>query len=219
MSETFTPPTAKNHAPVALLASAGFTVLLFLAMALAQLFSFEEPKKTEVNQLTMSFPPPDVEELDEPEPPPPPPDEPPPELPPPPPEISLDALVAAINPGSGGAGGFDIGLPGMDAGSAGQISLEDVFDSTDLDQVPRPLGQPRPRIPARFTRAGMSWRVVVTMEIGTDGSVERIINVDSPHPELVEPISDAVRSLKYQVGTKGGRPVRFRVNFPFAFGQ
>lgn len=216
MSELYTPPTVSGHGPLAIVLGLVFTGLLFLAMSIAQLANIEPPAKDEFEEVSFSQPPPEIEDLEEPEPPPPPEEEPPPEMEEPPPQISLDQIAANLNPSGGGAVSFDTGLPGVDAGTAGQFDASEVIDFSELDNQPSPIGQPRPNIPSRYLRRD-PWKVVVHMIIGTDGTVEEITRIDSPIPELVAPIREAVEELRYQVGTKNGRPVRFPVAYPFEY--
>ncbi|MGF1453197.1 MAG: energy transducer TonB [Opitutales bacterium] len=216
MSETYTPPTVKGHGPLGVILGLVFSGLLFLALALAQMQDPDPPGPDEFNEISTSIEPPPIEEIEEEEPPPPEEDEPPPELEEPPPPIDLQMLDAALNPGSGGAGAIDLSLPGMSAGQT-DVDLKDVFNIDDLDNDPQPRRAPRPDIPSRFLSRGREWRVDVRMEVGTDGQVERIVNIESTEPDLVGPVRRAVEQYEFEPGTREGRPVSYYVDRTFRF--
>jgi len=104
-------PGTREELPLSVLMGAGFALLLFVMMALAQMMSAVKPPAREIDETLIAFNPPSIEEIKEEPPPPPKEEEPPPELEEEPPQLSLDQLDIALNPGTGGSLVGDFALP------------------------------------------------------------------------------------------------------------
>jgi len=197
------------------LAAAGLTILVFLLLPLSRMLS-PDPDEDRWT----------VREVRQVEVPPPPPPEPveisrstanpaaTPDLRPPPAKMSLEALPIAlsINPDpnlvatpaiTALAGGFD----------AGEELRRFTFD--DLKGGPRVLSVPPVSIPISLARRGFGrGRVVFSIRILTDGSVEVLDVTDSSHPELIEPARRSAERARFEPPEINGQAVEVEGSWP-----
>jgi len=163
------------------------------------------------------------------EPPPPPPDEPqeeeePEEEPEPPklseeaPPLDLSQLELALNPGAGGAGSFagDFAINIASATSVKKDEVDSLFSIADLDQKPRAVFQPGPRVtPEMRKRAPGSVSIIFIVD--QDGRVTDPIVQKSTDPIFEKAAVDAVKQWKFEPGKRNGQAVRFRMRVPITF--
>jgi len=191
------------------------TVAMFVALPLANYLSL---KKESVRWASAP-----VDSL---RPPPPPPEELPlpprsrdevkqPELHERPPPLTLSAIDAILNPGTGSASG-DFGMV-QTLETFDVLAEIAVFDLTELDKHPLPIQRIAPTYPYEAKQSGISGWVKVFFIVDETGSV-RTPRVDaSSHQEFESAALDAVRLWKFTPGVKDGRKVRTRMLLPFVF--
>lgn len=132
------------------------------------------------------------------------------------PPMDLSQLEMALNPGLGsgwGAGDFAVGL-GNAAGGA--ETVEELFSASDLDQKPRPIYQPSPRLDARLRSRGPG-QVFVIMIVDADGRVEDALVQKSSDPIFERSALTAIRQWKFEPARRNGEPVRYRMRQRFDF--
>lgn len=191
------------------------TFLLFLLLPLSRLLT------SEVNDERWS-----VREISRTEIPPPPPPEPvestpsplaapaPPDLQPAPEQPSLEALPISlsVNPDAAlfATSGISSLADGFDAGD--EIRK---FTFADLDGGPRVLSVPPVSIPIRLARRGFArGRVVFSIRILTDGSVEILEVLESSHPELIESARRSAARARFEPPEINGQPVEVEGKWP-----
>jgi protein TonB len=132
------------------------------------------------------------------------------------PPLDLSQLEMALNPGLGSgwsSGDFAVGLG--DA-AAGAEAVEELFSSSDLDQKPRPIYQPSPRLDARLRSRGPG-QVFIIFIIDANGRVEDALVQKSSDPIFERSALTAIRQWKFEPGRRNGEPVRFRMRQRFDF--
>ncbi len=223
---TYQQPVGKAYGPLGVVVGIAFSIGLFVAMAVAQMMSAPKPPKDDFEGDVFAIAPPDIEPIQEEPPPPPPPEEEPPELEPEPPQISLDMMEMALDVGSGGSGGFDIALPGMDTASTGSLALDDFFRLEDLDKEPRfqPGGDARvifqnqlkasSVLRRKFLSPRAEWSIIVTYKVDRNGRFVGFHEVDSTDPALTRLLEAAFKQSQPEVGTKDGQPVPYLMRTP-----
>ncbi len=195
--------------------SIGMTVVLFIAVPLANLLSITNSDNTDLLQLDNTLPPP-----------PPPPNEPPPppepekqeekpELEKTPPPLTLAALDVLLNPGTGSASGdFGMGqtLAGFDA-----LDEMRVFELSELDKHPNPIQRVGPNYPYEAKQAGITGWVRVLFIVDETGAVRNARVDASSHREFESSALDAIRLWRFTPGVKDGANVRTKMMQPFRF--
>jgi len=211
--ESFKIPTARADLPLGIVVGVLFSFGLFVLMAIAPLVGQVKPPRNELQETQIAPQPPVMEEFEEPEPPEPPEEEPPPEMDEPPPEISLDQLEIALNPGTGGSLAGDFALPSVSAG-AGDLANEDFIDFSDLDEPPKLIDKSPFDWPRALRAKPVSGRVVVYIELDTDGNVTKAEIAQSNLPQFDPYVLKEIRSRKFSPPTLNGDPVKARANLP-----
>jgi protein TonB len=95
-----------------------------------------------------------------------------------------------------------------------------VMDERLVDRAPQLSDRATaPRYPASLRQAGIQGRVVVQFVVDTLGRAElgELQIVESPHPQFVESVREAVARFRFTAGEVAGRKVRTRVQIPFEF--
>jgi protein TonB len=192
---------------------AGFAVALFVLMALAQMMGQERPPEMAVDETSLAYVPPEIQEIEEEPPPPPEEEEPPEQLEQEPPELSLDQLDIALNPGTGGALVGDFSVPVIGTSSR-DLGTEDFVDFSDLDQVPRPIGVTRFNFPRRLRRDPVSGRIVLLLKLNKDGDVLDLEIDSSSLPNFDSFVLSEVKRWKFTPPTQNGRPVKAKALLP-----
>jgi protein TonB len=196
--------------------AAGMTLLFFLVLPLMQ--TLAKPPSTDliVRGLdTADLPPPppppeeeEPEEEDEPE------DA--PELTEDSQPLDLSQLELALNPGfSDGllAGDFTVNLKTV---TSSNTDVDALFSLADLDQKPRVIYQPGPRI-TNEVRKNAPGTVYVIFIVDQQGRVANPIVQKSTAAVFEKPALDAVKQWKFEPGKRSGTPVRFRMRVPITF--
>jgi protein TonB len=122
--------------------------------------------------------------------------------PPPPPGIEQAKGVVTIPPAR--PSGFGRGL--------GQI-----FDLSQLDQIPVARIQQQPIYPYEMRRAGITGEVNVGFIVDANGDVRDAYVMNSTHREFEVPAVQAVSKWKFRPGRRGGRAVNTRMSVPIVF--
>ena len=205
------------HRGAVVVGASAFTLAFFLVLPLLQRINQPLTADLSLTSVDTTLPPP----------PPPPPEEEPegeeePEEPEPPdlseetPPLDLSQLELALNPGMGGGwfqGDFAVGL---DGGAARAEQVEELFSLSDLDQEPRPIFQPSPRLDGRLRSRGPG-QVFIIFIVDADGRVEEALVQKSSDPIFERPALAAIRQWKFEPGRRNGEPVRFRMRQRFDF--
>ncbi len=160
-------------------------------------------------------PPPPTKEEEPPEEPPE--EEKPPELADQPQRIELSQLEMELNKGLGGSG--------VNIGSSVKLMLKTIasddgsgnpFSISDLDQKPRIISQPSPRVNSSVRRKAPG-RVNIIFIVNKNGRVENAKVQNSSDPVFERPALAAVKKWKFEPGKRSGKPVRFRMRVPVIF--
>ena len=122
--------------------------------------------------------------------------------PPPPPGIEQARGVVTIPPAR--PAGFGRGL--------GQI-----FDISQLDQIPVPRIQQQPIYPYEMRRAGITGEVNVGFIVDANGDVRDSYVINSTHREFEVPAVQAVSKWKFRPGRRSGHAVNTRMSVPIVF--
>jgi protein TonB len=122
--------------------------------------------------------------------------------PPPPPGLTQAKGIVTIPPTP--PSGFGRGL--------GQI-----FDISQLDQIPVPRVQQQPIYPYEMRRAGITGEVNIGFIVDVNGDVRDAYVINSTHREFEVPAVQAVSKWKFRPGRRGGRNVNTRMSVPIVF--
>jgi protein TonB len=210
---TYRLPEPRGVRRFAVLLGFGFALALFVVMALAQMMGDVRAPEKDIDETVMAYVPPDVEEVEEEEPPPPEEEEPEPELEEEPPQLSLDQLDIALNPGTGGSLTGDFAMPTIGT-TQRDLGTEDFVDFSNLDQMPRPVGNVNLRFPNRLKRKAVSGRVVLLIKLDSDGTILEAKVDSSTLPEFEDVVLDQVKRWRFTPPTQQGRPVKAKARFP-----
>ncbi len=137
-----------------------------------------------------------------------------PDLRPAPKEITLEALPVALSVTP------DVDLvstPAISELASGFDAGEEIrrFSFADLEGGPRVLSVPPVSIPIQLARRGFGrGRVVFSIRIRTDGSVEVLDVVESTHPELIESARRSASRARFEPPEINGQPVEVEGNWP-----
>lgn len=123
----------------------------------------------------------------------------------PPPPPGLEVARGAVS--------IPVTRPGANFGKG----MKDLFDISNLDQVPQPTSQVGPNYPFEMRRAGISGEVLVAFIVGTNGAVVDAYAVKSTQREFEAPAVQAVLKWKFRPGRKGGRAVNTKMQVPIVF--
>lgn len=213
---SFRLPTPRRELAASLVLGAGFSFLLFLLMALAQMLGEAVVPESEIIEQLVAYTPPEIEEIEEEAPPPPEEEEPPPELETAPPMLSLAQLDIALNPGTGGSLAGDFQMPTIQT-SAAALGTEDFVDFSELDQTPRPVAGGRClKLPRRLMRKAARGTVNLLLTIDTSGRVLDASIASSNVPDFNNFYVGAVKKCTFSPPTRQGEPVQVRGNFPIS---
>lgn len=122
--------------------------------------------------------------------------------PPPPPGVEQAKGLVTIPPAR--PAGFGRGL--------GQI-----FDISQLDQIPVARVQPQPVYPYEMRRAGITGEVNVGFIVDSNGDVRDGYVISSTHREFEVPAVQAVSKWKFRPGRRSGKAVNTRMSVPIVF--
>jgi hypothetical protein len=193
------------------------TVGIFMLLPFTQMISNLGRDRTQQIQVEIAIDPPPPPDLDLDEPPPPPPPPPPPDVEPPPLRVSLDAIDASLNLGTGGAMGGIVAFEGF-AQSADDTGADlSIFDIKDLDQVPRLLRPGALVHPAELKRARVGGRVVLMVIINERGNVKVEQVVEGKIRAFVPNAITFAEGCLFEVPKKNGKSVSARYNWPIKF--
>ncbi|GHC02235.1 energy transducer TonB [Cerasicoccus arenae] len=211
--KSFQIPAARSDLPLGIVCGVAFSFGLFILMGIAPLVGDIKAPKDELQTRQIAMNPPEVEDIEiEPEPP----EEeepPPPEMEMTPPDISLDQLAIAINPGQGGGIGGDFSLPDVTS-TVGQLSSDDLFNFSDLDEPPKLLDRSEFNFPLSLKMKPVKGQIVVYVELDERGSVTLARVANSNLPAFNEYVLREIRGRKFSAPTVQGKPVRAKANLP-----
>ena len=139
------------------------------------------------------------------------------------PPLDLSQLELALNPGTGGAGGFG-GDFAVNLGAAIKQASETteeadgLFSVGDLDQKPRVIAQSSPVVPAALKKLQSdNVTVQVIFVVNQQGRVEEPKVRRSNNSAFDQVAINCVKSWKFEPGKRNGEPVRFRMMAPITF--
>jgi protein TonB len=199
-------------------------VFILLALPILESITSTPPEDLVLSEATISappLPPPEIEQEEEK------PEEPPPEPEPPKlaeesPPLDLSQLELALNPGTGGAGGFggdfsvNLGAAMKQASEAEEV--DGLFSVGDLDQKPRVIAQSSPVVPAALKKLQAdNVTVQVIFVVNQQGRVEEPKVRRSNNSAFDQVAINCVKSWKFEPGKRNGEPVRFRMMAPITF--
>lgn len=199
----------------AVLFGLGTTALLFAAVPLANYLSYTSDDGIWFAAAVNVQPPPPPPPND----PPPPPEEKKeveePELKHQPPPLTLAAIDALLNPGTGSATA-DMGM-GQTLGAIDALAEIRIFELSELDKHPMPIQRVSPIFPYEAKQANLRGWVNVLFIVDENGTVRDARIEASSHREFENSALDAIRLWKFTAGMKDGRAVRSRMLLPFRF--
>jgi periplasmic protein TonB len=199
---------------VALIASIGFTALLFGLIPFAHRITRTERtlelRKASAADLpppTEDTPPPQVEEQKPPE------AAPEPQLTETAQQIPMSAdLEVATGTGAGIMTANEIRSL-----TAAESVKEDAFDVADLEKRPEPVSQVAPTYPAELRKAKVDGVVSLVFVLDETGRVEDPRVENSSRPEFEKPALEAIRKWRFSPGQKDGKAVRTYIRVPMRF--
>ena len=95
--------------------------------------------------------------------------------------------------------------------------LGQIFDLSQLDQIPVPRVQQQPIYPYEMRRAGITGEVNIGFIVDSNGDVRDAYVINSTHREFEQPAVQAVSKWKFKPGRKGGRAVATHMSVPIVF--
>ena len=139
------------------------------------------------------------------------------------PPLDLSQLELALNPGTGGAGGFggdfavNLGAAIKQASDSAE-EADGLFSVGDLDQKPRVIAQSSPVVPAALKKVQADTVTVqVIFVVNQQGRVEEPKVRRSNNSAFDQVAINCVKSWKFEPGKRNGEPVRFRMMAPITF--
>ena len=139
------------------------------------------------------------------------------------PPLDLSQLELALNPGTGGAGGFggdftvNLGTAIKQASETTE-EADGLFSVGDLDQKPRVIAQSSPVVPAALKKLQSdNVTVQVIFVVNQQGRVEEPKVRRSNNSAFDQVAINCVKSWKFEPGKRNGEPVRFRMMAPITF--
>lgn len=212
---TFQRPEAASQFPISVVVGIGFSIFLFVVIALAQQLTANRERPDDVAENLVFVEPPDIEDeeeeeiIEEEEP------EPEPQLEDEPPQLNLAGLDVDI---SAGPGGFQIGTGLPDIGTSQEdLATSEVVSFADLDEAPRMLDQSPIRFSAsvRARNQGKRGTVVLFLKIDASGNVVEVKSRHSTLPDEVtqEVVSD-ISDRRFTPPRLQGRPVNAAATLP-----
>lgn len=135
--------------------------------------------------------------------------------------VSLSDLGSALSGEGGGEGGFgpSVGFgSGVIGGTAGGSlgGMSDMLSSAQLDNKPEPVSRATPKL-SNEQRQRAKGVVKLLLIVGPDGSVSKAEVTETPDPSINAPCVEAARQWRFKPGTRGGKPVSFKLKLPFRF--
>ena len=91
-----------------------------------------------------------------------------------------------------------------------------LFSLADLDQKPRPVFRPLPKMDAKLKRKAPG-KVVVIFIVDRNGRVKNPIVQRATDPAFKQPALDAIKKWKFEPGKRNGEAVQFRMRQPISF--
>jgi protein TonB len=95
--------------------------------------------------------------------------------------------------------------------------LDNLFDISQLDQIPVPTAQIQPQYPYEMRRAGITGEVNVGFIVNVRGEVQDAYVMNSTHREFEVPAVQAVSKWKFRPGRRGGKVVNTKMSVPIVF--
>ena len=200
---------------VAILASVGFTALLFCFIPFAHRVNKPE-KAFELVKTSAAEVPPPIEEVA----PPPVEEEKKPEAAPEPDlaDVQQQAIPisADLEVATGSGGGF-LGASDIRSITAAEVVQDDAFNVADLEKRPEAVSQVAPTYPAELKKAKVEGVVTLLFVLDETGRVEDPRVENSTRPEFEKPALEAIRKWRYSPGMKDGQAVRTYIKVPIRF--
>lgn len=137
---------------------------------------------------------------------------------------SLDDIANMINGGGeGGAGGGPAGFGNLSGtlgtnifGSGGDSDAGGGLGADSLDQPPRAVSQPQPKLPAEVKR--QPGVIDAMLYVDERGQVFRVEFNGETNPSVVELARDAFLKWRFEPGQRDGKPAGFRLKQKLRWG-
>ena len=117
----------------------------------------------------------------------------------------------------GAAGTVACGATDQAVGTGNAATATNVYDLSQLDQIPAPRYQAKPGYPSALKQAGVTGEATVGFIVDSAGNVRDAYAVKSTHAEFADAAVEAVNKWKFKPGQKGGIPVNTRMQVPIVF--
>lgn len=210
---------------VAVLGGVVLAIFILLALPILESITSTPPDDLVLSEASISAPPPPPREIEQEEDKPEeqPPEQEPPKLADEAPPLDLSQLELALNPGTGGAGGFGGDFTVNLGAAIKQVSetteeADGLFSVGDLDQKPRVIAQSSPVVPAALKKLQSdNVTVQVIFVVNQQGRVEEPKVRRSNNSAFDQVAINCVKSWKFEPGKRNGEPVRFRMMAPITF--
>jgi len=194
---------------------------IFLLVPITQLLKKPEKSAQVIELIERAPPPPPPPILEEP---PPTAEEevpPPPEFKVPPPKPTLEQLELSLNPGIGKDLSFDSQIK-IDFEGDSTAELSRFFDFDELDEVPRLVGQGRPRTQQsaeylRVMRRRGEKQVILEVAVSSQGLVTVRGVRSATHHALIPAAKQVAESSRFSVPTRNGKAVGATYTWPLRF--
>jgi len=92
--------------------------------------------------------------------------------------------------------------------------LARMYEAHELDQMPRPVGDPSIDLPLRLRRSRANGKIVVLLELDSNGDISNAEIDSSDLPRFNKFVLKQVKNWKFTPPTQGGRPVHARTRLP-----
>lgn len=86
-----------------------------------------------------------------------------------------------------------------------------------VETAPAPLSPIRPDFPKTLEQEGAEGRVKVQFIVRPDGSLDKILVIDSTHDAFSQAAIEALKAVEWKPGTRNGVPISCRIILPVDF--
>jgi periplasmic protein TonB len=131
--------------------------------------------------------------------------------------LDLSQLEMALNPGLGDAMAGAFAIPGFDLQPNAALADLEIFELSDLDQVPRLKKGVKPRYPKELLSERVGGLVRLKVLLDVNGHVRVLEVMESDRKEFETPAIEAAEQFLYDAPTRDGKPVNTQFILPIRF--
>lgn len=131
--------------------------------------------------------------------------------------VQVDSFVQPVQPPPPEGLKPMTGVIAIPQGRPGLYKGGQIFDMSQLDQIPQAKFQAKPVYPFDMRRAGITGEVLVEFICDASGDVKNAFAVRSTQREFEAAAVQAVSKWKFRPGRRGGRAVPTRMQVPISF--